>query len=62
MWCPPLSYLYWPAISIYIYICGIKFFVVVVVTPPLFRDGGAARMAIQVHAVYLIEIRLGERW
>ena len=36
--------------------------VVVVITPPLPRDGGTARMAIQVHAVDLIEIRLGKRW
>ena len=34
----------------------------VVVTPFLPRDGGTARTAIQVHAVNLIEIRLGERW
>ena len=34
-------------------------FVVVVITPPLPRNGGTA---IQVHAVNLIEIRLGERW
>ena len=34
--------------------------VVVVITPPLPRDGGAARTAIQVHAVNLIEIKLGE--
>ena len=34
---------------------------VVVITPPLPRDGGTARTAIQVHAVNLIEIRLGER-
>ena len=33
-----------------------------VVTPPLPRDGGTARTAIQVHTVNLIEIRLGERW
>ena len=33
-----------------------------VVTPPLPRDGGTARTAIQVHAVNLIDIRLGERW
>ena len=33
-----------------------------VVTPPLPRDGGTARTAIQVHAINLIEIRLGERW
>ena len=33
-----------------------------VVTPPLPRDGGTARTAIQVHAVNLIEIGLGERW
>ena len=32
---------------------------VVITLPP---DGGTARMAIQVHAVNLIEIRLGERW
>ena len=36
--------------------------VVVVITPPLPRNGGTARTAIQVHAVNLIEIRLGERW
>ena len=36
--------------------------VVVVITPPLPRDGGTARKAIQVHAVNLIDIRLGERW
>ena len=38
--------------------------VVVVITPPLPRDGGTARTAMQVHAVNLpvIEIRLGERW
>ena len=36
--------------------------VVVVITSPLPRDGGTARTAIQVHAVNLIEIRLGERW
>ena len=34
--------------------------VVVVITPPLPRDGGTARTAIQVHAVNLIEIRLGK--
>ena len=33
-----------------------------VVTPPLPRDGGTTSTAIQVHAVNLIEIRLGERW
>ena len=36
--------------------------VVFVITPPLPRDEGTARTAIQVHAVNLIEIRLGERW
>ena len=35
--------------------------VVVVITPPLPRDGGTAPTAMQVHAVNLIEIRLGER-
>ena len=30
--------------------------VVVVVTPPLLRDGGKARTAIQVHAINLIEL------
>ena len=35
---------------------------VVVITPPLRRDEGTARTAIQVHAVNLIEVRLGERW
>ena len=38
------------------------FFVVVVINPPLPRDGGTARTATQVHAVNLIEIKLGERW
>ena len=33
----------------------------VVIIPPLPRDGGTARTAIQVHAVKLIEIRLEER-
>ena len=33
---------------------------VVVITPPLPRDGVTARTAIQVHAVNLIEIRLGK--
>ena len=33
--------------------------VAVVITPPLPRDGGTARTTIQVHAVNLIEIRLG---
>ena len=32
------------------------------ITPPLPRDGGTARTAIQAHAVNLIEIRLVERW
>ena len=36
--------------------------VVVVITPPLPRDRGTALTSIQVHAVNLIEIRLGERW
>ena len=35
--------------------------VVVVITPPLPQDGDTARTAIQIHAVNLIEIRLGER-
>ena len=35
---------------------------VVVITPPHPQDGDMARMAIQVHAVNLIKIRLGERW
>ena len=30
------------------------------ITPSFPRDGGTARTAIQVHAVNLIEIRLGE--
>ena len=34
---------------------------VVVITPPLHRDGGTARTAIQVYAVNLIEIRLRKR-
>ena len=33
-----------------------------VATRPLPRDGGTAQKAIQVHAVNLIEIRLGKRW
>ena len=36
--------------------------VVVVITPPLPRSGATARTAVQVHAVNLIKIRLGERW
>ena len=34
---------------------------VVVITPPLPREGGTARTAIQAHAVNLIEMWLGER-
>ena len=34
--------------------------VVAVITPPLPRDGSTAQTAIQVHAVNLFEIRLGE--
>ena len=33
-----------------------------VITPPLPRDGGMARTAIQVHTVNIIEIWLGEKW
>ena len=36
--------------------------VVVVITPPLPQNRGTARTAIKVHAVNLIEFRLGERW
>ena len=36
--------------------------IVVVITPPLPRSRGTARTAIQVHAVNLIDIRLGEKW
>ena len=36
--------------------------VVVLITPPLPRDGGTAQTAVQVYAVNLIEIRLGKRW
>ena len=38
--------------------------VVAVIAPPFPRDGGLARTrtAIQVHAVNLIEITLGEKW
>ena len=32
------------------------------ITPSLPRDGGTARTAIQVHAVNLIEVRLGQGW
>ena len=34
----------------------------VVMTPLLPRDGGTTGTAIQVHAVNIIDIRLGERW
>ena len=34
----------------------------VVISPPLPRDGGTAPTATQVYPVNLIEIRLGERW
>ena len=33
--------------------------IVVVITPSFPQDGGTARTAIQVHAVNLVEIRLG---
>ena len=36
--------------------------VVVVISPPLLQDGATAQTAIEVHAVKLIQIRLGERW
>ena len=36
--------------------------VVVVITPPLPWDRGTVQTAIQVHALNLIEIRLGKRW
>ena len=36
--------------------------VVVVITPSLPWDEGTARTAIQVYAINLIKIRLGERW
>ena len=36
--------------------------VVAVIGLPLPRDGGTARTTIQVYAINLIEIRLGERW
>ena len=42
--------------------CIDKRIVIVVITSPLPRDGGTAQTAIQVHAVNIIEIRLGERW
>ena len=41
---------------------SISVVVVVVITPSLPRDRGTARMAIQVHAVNLIDIMPGERW
>ena len=37
----------------------LHFVVVVVITPPLPRDGGTVRTVFQVHAVNLIEIGLG---
>ena len=39
-----------------------SFNVVVVITPSLPWDEGTARTAIQVYAINLIKIRLGERW
>ena len=42
--------------------CTSSSVVVVVITPPLPRDAGTARTAVQVHAVNLIEISLEERW
>ena len=36
--------------------------VVIMITPALPRDGDTARTAILIHAVNLIEIRIGERW
>ena len=38
-----------------------SFVVDVVITPPIPRDGGTTQTAIQVHAINLIEIRLGVR-
>ena len=35
--------------------------VVVVITPPLPRDGGTARTAMKIHAVNLVKLGLGER-
>ena len=35
--------------------------IVVVIAPLLPWDGGTAQMAIQVHVINLIEVRLGER-
>ena len=42
--------------------CWLKDVVVVVITRLFPRHGDVARTAIQVHAINLIEIRLGERW
>ena len=39
----------------------VPFHIVAVITSPLPRDGGTTQTATQVHAVNLIEIRLGER-
>ena len=41
-------------------IFGATYRSIVVIIPPLPRDGGTARTTIQVHAVNPIEIRLGE--
>ena len=49
-------------LMVYFVVFDAKKCVVVVITPPLPRDGGTARTAIRVHAVNLIETRLGERW
>ena len=55
-----------PEPNIYMQCCpqndGFRGAVVVVITPPLPRDGGTVRTAIQIHAVNLIEITLQERW
>ena len=36
--------------------------VVVVITPPLPQSGSTVQTAIKIHAINVIEIRLGERW
>ena len=44
------------------YLDSLRSVVLVVIAPSLPRDGGTARTAIQVHAINLFKIRLGEKW
>ena len=48
--------------KIHLHITSLATIVAVATAPPIPRDGGSARTAVQVHAVNLIVIRPEERW